>query len=177
MVFPLPGKIGVDKAGPLVAIVFILFIISYILWHTARRSEEPEATAPINITPEPLSEPLEDPCEHLKLDLLKQKQGELISIIKFIAQEKTLETKLDYLHVGVAAGTSYVLRNTVRNQHVYISGKTRHGKSTLIHTMAVQDMKNGAGVCVIDAKGNLIPPAHGENVQAGRIVDVLPLFL
>jgi hypothetical protein len=44
----------------------------------------------------------------------------------------------------------------VRNQHIYIPGKTRHGKSTLIHAMAYQDIMNGAGVCVIDPKGDLV---------------------
>jgi hypothetical protein len=43
----------------------------------------------------------------------------------------------------------------IRNQHIYVPGKTRHGKSTLLHEMALQDIENGAGVCVIDPKGNL----------------------
>lgn len=44
----------------------------------------------------------------------------------------------------------------IRNKHIYIPGKTRHGKSTLIHAMAYQDIRNGAGVCVIDPKGDLV---------------------
>jgi type IV secretory pathway TraG/TraD family ATPase VirD4 len=44
----------------------------------------------------------------------------------------------------------------IRNQHVYVPGKTRHGKSTLFHAMATQDIKNGHGVCVIDPKGDLV---------------------
>src|SRR5438132_140166 len=48
------------------------------------------------------------------------------------------------------------LPHAVRSQHVYISGKTRHGKSTLIHKMARQDIIRGAGVCVIDPKGDLV---------------------
>jgi len=44
----------------------------------------------------------------------------------------------------------------IRNQHIYIPGKTRHGKSTLIHRMAYQDIMNGHGVCVIDPKGDLV---------------------
>jgi archaellum biogenesis ATPase FlaH len=38
---------------------------------------------------------------------------------------------------------------SVRDQHVYIPGKTRHGKSTLMHRMVYQDIANGAGVTVI----------------------------
>jgi len=46
--------------------------------------------------------------------------------------------------------------DSARSQHVYIAGKTRHGKSTLIHAMAYQDIKRGSGVCVIDPKGDLV---------------------
>lgn len=49
------------------------------------------------------------------------------------------------------------LRAKDRTRHVYVSGKTQQGKSTLIHAMAYQDMRNGEGLCLIDAKGDLIP--------------------
>jgi len=47
----------------------------------------------------------------------------------------------------------------IRNQHIYVPGKTRHGKSTLLGEMALQDIEQepiGAGVCVIDPKGDLV---------------------
>ena len=44
----------------------------------------------------------------------------------------------------------------VRDRHIFIPGTTGHGKSTLMHAMAYQDIKNGAGVCVIDPKGDLV---------------------
>lgn len=44
----------------------------------------------------------------------------------------------------------------VRNQHLYVPGKTRHGKSTLFLNMAIQDIEQGAGICVIDPKGDLV---------------------
>ena len=50
-----------------------------------------------------------------------------------------------------------LLNSKDRTKHVYLSGKTRHGKSTLLHTLIYQDMRNGEGLCVIDAKGDLIP--------------------
>ncbi len=43
-----------------------------------------------------------------------------------------------------------------RQRHVYIIGMTGTGKSVLIANMAVQDIKNGEGVCVIDPHGDLI---------------------
>ena len=43
-----------------------------------------------------------------------------------------------------------------RSRHVYIAGATQHGKSTLIERMALADIKNGHGLCILDPKGDLI---------------------
>lgn len=43
-----------------------------------------------------------------------------------------------------------------RRRHTYIIGKSGVGKSQLIAGMAVQDILNGEGVCVIDPHGDLI---------------------
>ena len=58
-----------------------------------------------------------------------------------------------------------------RRRHVYIIGKTGVGKSVLLHDMAIQDIKVGHGVCVIDPHGDLIddiikyiPPERAEDV-------------
>lgn len=58
-----------------------------------------------------------------------------------------------------------------RRRHVYIIGKTGTGKSVLLEDMAVQDIKRGYGVCVIDPHGDLIdniiqfiPPQRAEDV-------------
>ncbi len=58
-----------------------------------------------------------------------------------------------------------------RRRHVYIIGKTGTGKSVLLEDMAVQDIKAGHGVCVIDPHGDLIdniikfiPPSRAEDV-------------
>ena len=58
-----------------------------------------------------------------------------------------------------------------RRRHVYIIGKTGVGKSVLLHDMAIQDIKAGYGVCVIDPHGDLIddiikyiPPKRAEDV-------------
>lgn len=48
--------------------------------------------------------------------------------------------------------TTLLVPYSVRNRHVYVVGKTQHGKSTLLHSMISQDIENGAGVCVIDPK-------------------------
>ncbi len=58
-----------------------------------------------------------------------------------------------------------------RRRHTYIIGKSGVGKSVLLATMAIQDIVNGEGVCVIDPHGDLIsdileriPPERAEDV-------------
>lgn len=43
-----------------------------------------------------------------------------------------------------------------RRRHVYIIGKSGSGKSVLLSSMAIQDIQNGEGVCVIDPHGDLV---------------------
>ncbi|MBN2304910.1 MAG: type IV secretion system DNA-binding domain-containing protein, partial [Anaerolineae bacterium] len=43
-----------------------------------------------------------------------------------------------------------------RRRHTYIVGKTGVGKSTLLGSMALQDIETGAGVCVVDPHGDLV---------------------
>ena len=54
-----------------------------------------------------------------------------------------------------------------RFSHIYVIGKTGTGKSTLIETMALQDLEHGNGFALIDPHGDLaeriaarIPPTH-----------------
>jgi hypothetical protein len=44
----------------------------------------------------------------------------------------------------------------LRSRHVYVAGATQHGKSTFIERMALADIKNGHGLCILDPKGDLI---------------------
>jgi len=46
--------------------------------------------------------------------------------------------------------------DTLRSRHVYIAGATQHGKSTFIERMALADIENGHGICLLDPKGDLI---------------------
>jgi len=48
------------------------------------------------------------------------------------------------------------LKDGDRRRHMYIIGMTGTGKSTLMATMAAQDMRAGRGVCIIDPHGTLI---------------------
>lgn len=58
-----------------------------------------------------------------------------------------------------------------RRRHTYVIGKSGTGKSQLLANMAIQDILNGEGVCVIDPHGDLIddviariPPERAEDV-------------
>lgn len=63
------------------------------------------------------------------------------------------------------------LKEKDRQRHVYIIGQTGVGKSVLQANMAIQDIQNGKGLCVIDPHGDLIetllsfvPPERAEDV-------------
>ncbi len=59
-----------------------------------------------------------------------------------------------------------------RRRHVYIIGKSGSGKSVLIENMALQDIANGDGVCVVDPHGDLVEHIL-EQMPESRIDDVL----
>ncbi len=59
-----------------------------------------------------------------------------------------------------------------RRRHTYILGRTGSGKSVLLSNMAIQDIKNGEGLCVIDPHGDLIQDIL-VNVPKERAEDVI----
>ena len=80
---------------------------------------------------------------------------------------------------GISLGENYYrgvkkeirMKRADRRRHTYIIGKSGTGKSVLLTNMAVQDIQNGEGVCVIDPHGDLIydiltriPPERSEDV-------------
>lgn len=60
-----------------------------------------------------------------------------------------------------------------RVTHVNLVGRTRVGKSTLIHQMAHQDIANGKGVAVIDPHGDLIDHILAASIPPEREQDVV----
>ena len=48
------------------------------------------------------------------------------------------------------------MKEVDRRRHMYIIGMTGTGKSTTMETMAIQDIRNGKGVCVVDPHGELV---------------------
>ncbi len=51
-----------------------------------------------------------------------------------------------------------------RRRHMYVIGKTGMGKTTMMENMAIQDIRNGKGVCYIDP--------HGDSIR--KILDYVP---
>ncbi len=81
--------------------------------------------------------------------------------------------------VNVYARTIYKNRSVVygltkpdRRRHQYVIGKTGTGKSTLLANMAINDLKNNEGLCVIDPHGDLINILL-DYIPARRINDVI----
>jgi len=61
-----------------------------------------------------------------------------------------------------------------RSKHMYIIGKTGAGKSTLIANMAINDIRNGEGVAVIDPHGDLSEMIL-DYIPKRRLADVVYL--
>jgi CxxC-x17-CxxC domain-containing protein len=66
-----------------------------------------------------------------------------------------------------------------RRRHMYIIGKTGMGKSNLLENMAIQDVRNGKGVCVVDPHGEfaekmlrVIPPSRINDVVYFNPADI-----
>lgn len=59
-----------------------------------------------------------------------------------------------------------------RRRHMYVIGKTGMGKSNLLENMAIQDIRNGEGVCVVDPHGEFAEKML-QAVPADRVNDVV----
>lgn len=64
------------------------------------------------------------------------------------------------------------LKDEDRRRHMYIIGMTGTGKSVLMGNLAIQDIQNGKGVCVIDPHGSLVESIL-PNIPKERIQDVI----
>jgi type IV secretory pathway TraG/TraD family ATPase VirD4 len=66
------------------------------------------------------------------------------------------------------------IKDEDRFSHVYLIGKTGTGKSTLIETMVLQDIKRGHGIALIDPHGDLVERIVAQ-VPPPRAADVIYL--
>lgn len=66
----------------------------------------------------------------------------------------------------------YGIKRSDRRRHMYVIGKTGTGKSTLLANMAINDLKNDEGLCVIDPHGDLVETLL-DYIPSHRINDVV----
>jgi hypothetical protein len=120
--------------------------------------------------------------------------GYLLQGIRNIAWGKTLKgeppenlpvasrlTEEEKVNVNFFAKTDFKnqeaifgIKNTDRRKHLYIIGKTGAGKSTLIANMAIDDIRRGRGLGIIDPHGDLSETIL-EYIPKRRINDVVYL--
>ncbi len=67
---------------------------------------------------------------------------------------------------------SFGIKNQDRFGHLYCLGKTGTGKSTLLLTMAISDVEQGNGICVIDPHGDIAERIL-DYIPPGRLADVI----
>lgn len=85
------------------------------------------------------------------------------------AKEKvTYIGKVDYRNKALTFG----IKERDRTRHTYIIGKTGMGKSTLLENLAIQDIQNGEGLCVIDPHGSMAEKLL-DHIPESRIKDVI----
>lgn len=68
--------------------------------------------------------------------------------------------------------TDVYMKNEDRTRHMYVLGKTGTGKSVFLRSMAIQDIRNGKGVAIIDPHGDLVEQTMGM-IPKERIDDVI----
>lgn len=68
--------------------------------------------------------------------------------------------------------TDVFLSKEDRVRHCYVIGQTGTGKTTILKNMAIQDIKNGNGVCFIDPHGNDLEDILA-NIPSERLDDVI----
>lgn len=76
--------------------------------------------------------------------------------------------KVDFRNKQITFG----IKERDRTRHTYIIGKTGMGKSTLLENLAVQDIMNGEGLCVIDPHGSMAEKLL-DFIPESRIKDVI----
>jgi len=78
--------------------------------------------------------------------------------VKESAPPEVLPTEGLRLGQSVFRGSTKDIRITDddRRRHLYLVGQTGTGKSVMLQNLALQDMQNGKGLCVIDPHGDLI---------------------
>ncbi len=76
--------------------------------------------------------------------------------------------KVDYRGKEITFG----IKAKDRTKHTYVIGKSGMGKSTLLENLAIQDIDNGEGICVIDPHGSMAEKLL-DHIPESRVKDVI----
>jgi hypothetical protein len=83
-------------------------------------------------------------------------------------QEGILMGHVDYRGLDVKIR----MKDADRRRHLYVIGKSGSGKSVFIKNLAIQDIQNGKGVCVVDPHGDLVEDIL-EHIPKSRADDIV----
>jgi type IV secretory pathway TraG/TraD family ATPase VirD4 len=64
------------------------------------------------------------------------------------------------------------IKDVDRRRHMYIIGKSGSGKSVYMENLAIQDIKNGHGICIVDPHGEFVENILA-NIPKNRVDDVI----
>ncbi len=67
---------------------------------------------------------------------------------------------------------TFGIKQADRRQHIYVIGKTGTGKSVLLANLAIQDVMNGKGICIVDPHGEFVESII-DKIPENRINDVI----
>ncbi len=83
-------------------------------------------------------------------------------------QKVTYIGKVDFRNKEIPFG----IKERDRTRHTYVIGKTGMGKSTFLENLAIQDINNGEGLCVLDPHGSMAEKLL-DHIPESRIKDVV----
>lgn len=83
-------------------------------------------------------------------------------------QKVTYIGKVDFRNKELTFG----IKEKDRTKHTYVIGKSGMGKSTLLENLAIQDINNGEGICVIDPHGSMAEKLL-DHIPESRVKDVV----
>ncbi len=83
-------------------------------------------------------------------------------------QKVTYIGKVDFRNKELTFG----IKEKDRTRHTYVIGKTGMGKSTFLENLAIQDINNGEGLCVLDPHGSMAEKLL-DHIPESRIKDVV----
>ena len=83
-------------------------------------------------------------------------------------QKVTYIGKVDFRNKELMFG----IKEKDRTRHTYVIGKTGMGKSTFLENLAIQDINNGEGLCVLDPHGSMAEKLL-DHIPESRIKDVV----